>query len=91
MSQATQPRRRNATKNKYRSYNLTPFAIETHGRLGLDALGFLSMITQHNTETDPQTAYHLALQRISTTLQIHNANTIIHHYNTPAGDEDVDM
>ena len=49
------------------------------------------MITQHNTETDPQTAYHQALQRISTTLQLHNANTIIHHYNTHTGDEDVDM
>ena len=49
------------------------------------------MITQRNTETDPQTAYHQALQRISTTLQMHNANTIIHHYNTHTGDEDVDV
>ena len=88
---ATQSKKPSDAKNKHRSYNLTPFAIETHGRLGLDALGFLSMITQHNTETYPQTACHRALQHISTTLQLHNANTVIHHYNTHAGDEDVDV
>ena len=87
----TQPRKPSDIKNKYRNYNLTPFAIETHGRLGLDTLGFLSMNTQHHTETDPQAAYHRALQRISTTLQMHNANTIIHHYSTHTGDEDVEM
>ena len=86
------PRRRSANqRTKYRTYNLTHFAIETHGRFGLDTLGFLSMITQHNTDTDPQTAYHLALQRISTTLQQHNANTITHHYNTPPMDADIEM
>ena len=91
MSWDTRPRKPSGTKNKYRNYNLTPFAIETHGRLGLDALGFLSMVTQHTTEADPQTAYHRALQRISTTLQMHNANTIIHHYSAHTGDQDVEM
>ena len=74
-------------KNRYRNYSITPFAMETHGRFGLDALSLLLTITQHNTTLDPQAAYHLALQRLSTTLQLQNANTILQHYASMDADD----
>ena len=61
--------------------------METHGRFGLDALNLLLTITQHNTTLDPQTAYRLALQRLSTTLQLQNTNTILQHYASMDADD----
>ena len=74
-----------AEENKRRHYGkhtITPFALEAHGRWGDDALALLRQLAAHATDPAQRTSnYHYSIQRIATTLQRHNANTIANHIN----------
>ena len=66
-------------RSTYSPYTVTPLAVEIHGRMGDASLDFLQQILQHTDQRQRTTLAHIILQRLSTTLQRHNA-TIIANY-----------
>ena len=71
--------------NKYHPHPITPIVFESHGRFGQTTLQFLRDLTATLPTPQEQTAaYHYCIQRLSTTLQRNNAETINTHLNTAA-------
>lgn len=66
-------------RQKYAPHQITPIVFEAHGRFGNDTLDFLRQLTNTLPEPEQASAFHLAIQRLSTTLQLHNALTIQAH------------
>ena len=70
----------NAKRQKYGNHTVIPFAIEAHGRWGESALELVRQLSAHSDdESERNNNYHHAIQRIATTLQRHNARTLIEH------------
>ena len=73
-------------RRKYGSHPVTPIVFEAHGRMGDTLHHFLHQLA--HTQADPQDhtpTYHYCLQRLATTLQRKNAQTLmahIHHHTT---------
>ena len=62
---------------KYGTHPVTPAVFEAHGRVGDTLQQFLKQLTSTLPTPQEQTsAYYYCLQRLSTTLQRHNATTI---------------
>ena len=62
---------------KYGSHPVTPAVVEAHRHFGPTLLLFLQQLSQTlPTAQEQANAYYHAIQRISTTLQRHNAQTI---------------
>ena len=67
-------------RNKYHPHPITPIVFEAHGRFGESVLQFLRRLTATlPTPTEQAAAYHYCIQRLSTTLQRSNAQTIQAH------------
>lgn len=67
-------------RSKYHPLPVTPLLLEAHGRFGESFLQFLRQLAATlPTPAEQTAAYHHAIQRISTTLQRNNAQTIIAH------------
>ena len=64
-------------RNKYHPHPVTPIVFEAHGRFGESTLQFLQQLTATLPTAQEQTAaYHHCIQRLSTTLQRYNAETL---------------
>ena len=61
---------------KYAPHTVTPIVFELHGRVGVRTLEFLRQLTNTLPDAERNGAYHKALQRLATTMQIHNAKSI---------------
>ena len=67
-------------RTKYHPHPVTPIVLEAHGRFGESLLDFLRLLTATlPTPAEQSAAYHYCIQRLSTTLQRSNAQTIHAH------------
>jgi hypothetical protein len=79
-AQAEQHKRR-----KYHQQPITPAIFETHGRMGPALIQFLQQLTNTlPTQQERTCKFHYCIQKLSTTLQHHNALAIHDHIHTTA-------